>query len=551
MDTTGGLSLHWLTAPLLTAFLLSWPVSLLPDKWSGMACVIVGEPVLAICLVDGYCQEFLMTPVTPQILNNVLLSNPREAFEFFSTFVGWHVLLRWRMALLVLLALGLPLLCWQADKLSLSLPMKRVWNKRASGLLMTFVVVYELLPLYHFSQLFWHGNDTQKMEGLIYRHYHDEIPTPLHRYAFASYAIRQSSKHLEAIRQSTFSAQIDSCSHLSPHIVLVIGESYNKHHASLYGYRLPTTPCQQRRQREGELYVFTDVVTPWNITSNVFLDIFSLWQHGVGEPVTRYPLFPVLFRCAGYQVNFFSNQFMPNGFFRRSTNQAGHFFLADNSICDTLFSYRNKQPEAFDMGMVGQVSEYKAHRDSPYTLDIVHLYGQHFEYAERYPKSQGVFSAKDYRGRKLDAGALAVVRHYDNAVRYNDAVVDSLLTLYEKEDAIVIYVADHGEEIYDELPVKGRLFQEPNAAQAKNEYEVPMWIWCSEAYMNRHQGIVQSIRQSVRKPFVTDAMPQMLLSLAGIFSRWNDDSSNLLSPDYQCHQRMIGGSQDYDQLRSR
>ena len=55
------------------------------------------------------------------------------------------------------------------------------------------------------------------MEGLIFHHYHDEIPTPLHRFSFAYYSMKQSRHVLDEIKRSTFSAQIDSCSYLSPH----------------------------------------------------------------------------------------------------------------------------------------------------------------------------------------------------------------------------------------------------------------------------------------------------------------------------------------------
>ena len=132
--------------------------------------------------------------------------------------------------------------------------------------------------------------------------------------------------------------------------------------------------------------------------------------------------------------------------------------------------------------------------------------------------------------------------HYDNATHYNDMVLDSLLCLYQQENAIVLFVADHGEEVYDELPVHGRLFQEPTATQARQEFEVPMWIWCSASYRNYHPDIVKRIELSVRKPFMTDGIPQLLLYLAGISSKWNDDSRNLLSPNYRCKKRVICGS---------
>ena len=137
---------------------------------------------------------------------------------------------------------------------------------------------------------------------------------------------------------------------------------------------------------------------------------------------------------------------------------------------------------------------------------------------------------------------------YDNATHYDDIVLDSILTLYEHDETIVIFVADHGEEVYDELPIHGRLFQEPTAIQAKNEFEVPMWIWCSRSYHDSHPEIVSAISSSTSKAFLTDGIPQILLYLAGIKCVWTDDKHNLLSPQYQPKQRIIGGNVDYDIL---
>jgi len=410
-------------------------------------------------------------------------------------------------------------------------------------------ITCEILPSYRFIQLFCQHRDLQNMEGLIFRHYHEEIPTPLHRFAFAYYSLKQSEYVLGNLKRTTFSAQIYGCSYLSPHIVLVIGESYNKHHSSLYGYHLPTTPLQQKRKDDGELFVFSDAVTPWNITSNVFLDIFSVWEYGMNEKIYNMPLFPILFRRVGYSVNFFSNQYLLKGFRKGATNQAGHFFLADIEMSDSLFSFRNRKSSKFDFGLVEQVEQFKEeHQKQAYTLDIIHLVGQHFDYSLRCPKQNRVFSIGDYEIKAIDDNAKKIIVQYDNATHYNDIVLDRILTLYESEEVVVLFVADHGEEVYDELTIHGRLFTEPTAKQARYEFEVPMWIWCSESYRQNHSEIVSAIRSSISKSFLTDGISQILLYLAGIKCEWTDDTHNLLNPHYKPRQRIIAGNVDYDKL---
>ncbi len=546
IDMTNRLNIHAFTAPIVTALLLSWPTKYCSNTIRPFVQLVVGELFLGLCIVDCYCQEFFGTPITPQILRSLFLSNTRETCEFLSTFVGGYILLHWRITFLLILVIILPICLFCRWKIS---PIYSRKLKITGIIILLFCILAEVPTTFRYVQLFLQKQNIEKIEGLIFRHYHEEVPTPLHRIAFAYYASTQSSEILDRIKLSTFTTDIDSCSYTSPHIVLIIGESYNKHHSSLYGYHIPTTPLQQERKNRGELFPFSNAITPWNITSNVFLDIFSLWESGNDEKITAYPLFPILFRRAGYTVSFFSNQYLLKGFLKGATNQAGNFFLADSELSDSLFDYRNQRSSKYDMGIVEQFKNYKSERGyANYTLDIIHLIGQHFEYSMRYPHSKATFSEKDYSERTIDKEAKRIVMHYDNATKYNDEVLDSLLSLHENDNAVIIYLSDHGEEVYDELPVHGRLFQTPTKTQAKNEFEVPMWIWCSRKYQDNYPDIITCIHNSVNNPILTDNLPQILLFLAGIKCKWTDSKRNVLSPQYKSKPRIIGGRIDFDKL---
>lgn len=504
-----------------------------------------------LCLVDAYCQTHFESPINPQLFSLIIHTDAREASEFFATFVTFESLLKWRLLSLVLLSLLLPISYVKIiDNWFNRLKFNRITGIIVASVILICVII-EIKPFYRYTQLFGSKVDIQETEGLMFRQYHREMATPMHRVILAYHSSQQSKKALAGIRNSTLSAKIDGCTYKSPHIVLIIGESYNKHHSSLYGYRLMTTPLQQKRADDGELFVFNDVVTPWNITSNALLNIFSLWESDSKTKIAEYPLIPALFRQAGYSVSFYSNQMVLRGFGKGITNQSGSYFLADGRLSSAMFDYRNRHKSQYDMGLVsGSVACH--HNDScraDYTFDIIHLMGQHFEYEKRYPQDEAQFTDNEYINRDISDEAKQVVKHYDNATFYNDKVLDEILSLYENEDAIVIFVSDHGEEVFDNLQVSGRLYQEPTLAQAQQEFEIPMWIWCSESYRRNHEDIIQNIKSSLEKPFVTDGIPQILLYLAGISSEWNDDSHNLLSNDYQCHKRIIAGCVDYDELK--
>lgn len=535
--TTGRLSFHQLTSPIFTVFVLSWLTSLLPQVPRKITQIIVGEIVILLCVVDCYCQINFRSALSPQLLSVVLNTDAREAGEFLSTFLGVGIFKQWRMVLLILLFIIFPIVF--VPKIEAIFAKRLIHNRyfKISFFVIVFIsLIFEIKPTCDFIKIFNSECKIQDVENRLLSH-DDTKNTSIHRVVFAFRANKLTELDLDVVKQCTMTANVDSCTHLSPHIVLVIGESYNKHHSSLYGYPLETAPLQRKRLENGELFLFNDVITHWNITSNAFIEIFSR------------PLFPVLFRRAGYHVTFFSNQFVFKRFGRKNANQSGNHFLTNKILSDSIFDYRNSKTGRYDMDLVRRFETYKSKTASePYTFDIIHLIGQHFEYKERYPKKEAHFTENEYVNRELNDDEKQIVMHYDNATFYNDRVLDSIIRLFEREEAVVIFISDHGEEVYDDKHVQGRLFQKPDFSIARQEYEVPMWIWCSESYKHTHNEVVEQIRESVDRPFMTDDVSQLLYYLAGIDCEWYDSSRNILSVDYKCESRLINGNVDYDEL---
>lgn len=78
--------------------------------------------------------------------------------------------------------------------------------------------------------------------------------------------------------------------------------------------------------------------------------------------------------------------------------------------------------------------------------------GQHVNYKLRYRKEQAKFWASSYEEKRpeLTTAQRKMLSHYDNATLYNDSIVAQIVKRFQKEDAVVIYVPDHGEECYEE-----------------------------------------------------------------------------------------------------
>ena len=95
--------------------------------------------------------------------------------------------------------------------------------------------------------------------------------------------------------------------------------------------------------------------------------------------------------------------------------------------------------------------------------------------------------------------------HYDNATLYNDSVIYQIVKQFENTDAVVIYMSDHGEEVYDNIKRTGRYQGDDLSYEiVENEFCVPFWIYVSQKYIEANKDIVEKIKESIDNPYMID-----------------------------------------------
>ena len=542
-------------------------------RWVSLALYVV---LYGVALTDVFCFWKFGSVISPSMLMLVGETDSREAGEFLSTYLSLDVLsspVAWIMLLFILHSL-----------VDLRKPLCRLLKVDYAKLqarfrfgFLRFFHRYMLYPecgMLVLALLAWSvvtswGNkrgmarlmtaDTiGSIEHILTEPDHGEFYLPIYRLAFSVYSNHLASQQVDKCVAASKRVVVDSCSFRSPTIVLIIGESYSKAHCQLYGYPQKDTPRQRRLERGGWLTKFNDVVSCWNLTSFVFKNVLSM--HVVGEKGEwcDYPLFPELFRKAGYQVTFLTNQFL------LAAGQAvydfsGGFFLNDPVLSKAQFDLRNTSLHRFDEGLLSDydnfLNEGKINLKGN-NLIIFHLIGQHVSYNTRYPKDRAKWHADDYKELRPDIAGdhyrRRMIAAYDNACLYNDSIVTQIVKRFEDKDAIVVYMPDHGEEIFE--PGRDIICRNHSAAVdwplAHYEFEVPFWIWCSRKYAHREPEVFKAIKDAKNRRFMTDALPHMMVWLAGISSKDYNDKYNLLSPNYdESRPRVLKNSVDYDKLR--
>lgn len=358
-------------------------------------------------------------------------------------------------------------------------------------------------------------------------------------------AIRSSQ---QAFRQPATCAEGDTLC-----VVLVIGESFSKWHTPLYGYDLATTPRLCALRDSGNLFVFSDAVTPYNLTTFSVKNILSTNSLADGEPWHARPALPVIFKKAGFHVSVWDNQ-RPGGADVSTYDYAlGSYMYAPQMLPiaydewnTSTYTYDGDLVEAQRQRLGQQQASGHSHRLS---LHIVHLMGQHSDAACRFPHTEGMlaFGPEDIRRTDLSEAERQAVADYDNATRYNDLVVGRIVDTFKEKPAVMLYVSDHGEEVYDYRHFLGRSHEHRKSREAlRCQYEIPFLVWCSDRYMEAHPGQVEAIRKAQEKPLSADDLAHTLFSLAAIATPYYQSRHDVLSHDYVPGPRIVGGSTGYD-----
>ena len=484
--------------------------------------------------------------ISQQPLTILAETNPKESNEFVSTYMLSTESL-WGYAIDIV-ALAIALLAEWKRKVVKRL-LSRVFNKGLVDAITGGVATVCMLWVTVCFVVLFSASNTEQLN--TWRHYfpHNAMD-PFTQTMHGLNSLRDSANDLKIAVKTTlgvYDTQATVTEKDSLTVIYILGESYNKHHASIYGYPLPTTPNFEREVKSGNLYVFTDAVNYENFTSVMEKNIFSLNSIGAGEHWFDYPSFATVFKHSGYDVWMWDMQrdFMTKRLYTITVND----YLYGDEMMKLSYTACNKRRYGYDGGLV--TNFFKEKTPDKYNLVIFHFMGQHIAYFQRFPKSETVFTADDIKRTDefLNKDKKDIIAQYDNATRYNDAVMKQIFDHYRNKNAVLVYMSDHGEEIYDYRDYRGRLVsQKPTAQQLRNQNESPFLVWCSDAYKQSHPDIVKRLEASLDRPFMTDVVGHVLLTLGQVSTPYYKAQYDVTSPQFKPTKRKVYGRAYYDEV---
>ena len=349
-----------------------------------------------------------------------------------------------------------------------------------------------------------------------------------------------SENYREASRDFKFDARSEHDAEAPEVYVMVVGETARAHNFNLYGYLRDTNPLLSKTPG---IIAFPDAMTQSNTTHKSVPMLLSAASAENFERLFHEKGILAAFKEAGFHTVFISNQQPNHSFIDFLGEQADeHYFLKTEDA---------SQGNHYDEDLLKKLDEILPEADASSSSHyryrklfvVLHTYGSHFNYQERYPRSFAYFKP-DSRSEAKPENRQDLLNAYDNTIRYTDYILHGIVERLQKWEKVqaktdgeycqptsaMLYTSDHGENIFDD---DRRLFL--HAAPKASDYElhVPFIIWTSEGFGKQYPGTWKALEENRTKQVQTSLSAfHTMLGIGGIRTPYRLDEYSVASGKY-------------------
>ena len=349
-----------------------------------------------------------------------------------------------------------------------------------------------------------------------------------------------SENYKEVSRNFKFDARSEHSATAPEVYVMVVGETARAHNFSLYGYPRNTNPLLSKTPG---IKAFPNVTTQSNTTHKSVPMLLSAASAEDFERLFHEKGILAAFKEAGFHTVFISNQLPNHSFIDFLGEQADeHYFLKKEESAQGSH-YDEDLLQKLDEILPKADASSSAHYRYRKLFVVLHTYGSHFNYQERYPRSFAYFKP-DSRSEAKSENRRDLLNAYDNTIRYTDYILHGIIERLQKWEGIqtktdgvygqpisaMLYTSDHGENIFDD---DRHLFL--HAAPKASDYElhVPFIIWTSEGFSKQYPDILKALGENRSKQVQSSLSAfHTMLGIGGIQTRYRKDEYSVASDKY-------------------
>lgn len=308
--------------------------------------------------------------------------------------------------------------------------------------------------------------------------------------------------------------------------VLVIGETARADNFAIYGYPRPTTP---HLSAMSDLVVYRDAITMSNTTHKSVPLLLSAVGNETWDSIYHQKGIITAFNEAGYQTVFYSNQRRNHSFIDFFGSEAHEVVFTKDSVAIT--------DNVLDSELKRLVQNRLQRYDGGKLLIVVHCYGSHFNYSDRYPESDAAFKPDNViQAEKSQRDKL--INAYDNTIHFDDTLLNDIIAMLKQQNvpAVLAFTSDHGEDIYDDERDK---FLHASPLPTYYQLRVPMLFWASAQFHERYPLLWRNLDAHKALPISTNmVLFHTMLQLSGISTSFLDKSLALTDETFKPRRRL-------------
>lgn len=351
-----------------------------------------------------------------------------------------------------------------------------------------------------------------------------------------------SENYREASRDFKFDARSEHSATAPEVYVMVVGETARAHNFSLYGYPRNTNPLLSKTPG---IKAFPNVTTQSNTTHKSVPMLLSAASAEDFERLFHEKGILAAFKEAGFHTVFISNQLPNHSFIDFLGEQADEYYFLKKEDASQGNHYDEDLLQKLDEILPLADASSSAHYHYRYRklFVVLHSYGSHFNYQERYPRSFAYFKP-DSRSEAKPENRRDLLNAYDNTIRYTDYILHGIIErlqkwegvqtktdgVYDQPTSAMLYTSDHGENIFDD---ERSLFL--HAAPKASDYElhVPFIIWTSAGFSKQYPDILKALGENRSKQVQSSLSAfHTMLGIGGILTRYRLDEYSVASGKY-------------------
>ena len=351
-----------------------------------------------------------------------------------------------------------------------------------------------------------------------------------------------SENYREVSRDFKFDARSEHSATAPEVYVMVVGETARAHNFSLYGYPRNTNPLLSKTPG---IKAFPNVTTQSNTTHKSVPMLLSAASAEDFERLFHEKGILAAFKEAGFHTVFISNQLPNHSFIDFLGEQADEYYFLKKEDASQGNHYDEDLLQKLDEILPLADASSSAHYHYRYRklFVVLHSYGSHFNYQERYPRSFAYFKP-DSKSEAKPENRRDLLNAYDNTIRYTDYILHGIVErlqkwegvqtktdgVYDQPTSAMLYTSDHGENIFDD---ERSLFL--HAAPKASDYElhVPFIIWTSAGFSKQYPDILKALGENRSKQVQSSLSAfHTMLGIGGILTRYRLDEYSVASGKY-------------------